>query len=93
MTTYFLTIHLHPSISSNIQTISGEVDRQTTLLENLLSILKENKEISDILIIDNDIRAGYLLISNKIELRTTKQLNDPVSNDMDITIIPISHGG
>jgi len=90
---YKITIILHPSISSRIHTLVGEVDEETTILKGLLSILSEEEDIFRILISGDNIRYGYLILSDKVELRTTKKINTKMSTDMQIRIIPISHGG
>ena len=88
-----ITIHLHPSISSKIQTLVGEVDEETSILQGLLSILSKEEDISKILISKNNIKYGYLILSEKIELRSTRKIDSNVKNNMEIRIIPISHGG
>jgi len=90
---YTITIHLHASISSGISTLTGEIDENSSILEGLVSIISKEEEISKILIYENDIRFGYLILSEKVELRTTKQIDSKVNKDMEIRIIPISHGG
>ncbi|MHA1953300.1 MAG: hypothetical protein ACW96U_05090 [Candidatus Heimdallarchaeaceae archaeon] len=88
-----ITILLHPSISSRIHTLAGEVDEETTILKGILSILSKEEDISKTLISGDNIRYGYLILSDKVELRTTKKINTKICNDMQIRIIPISHGG
>jgi hypothetical protein len=90
---YNITIHLHPSISSKISTLVGEVDEKTTILAALLSIISKEEEISKVLIFEDNIRFGYLVLSDKIELRTTKRIYSKINSNMEIRIIPISHGG
>ena len=93
MTDFFLTLHLHPSIPSDDLILKGEVTSEMTLLEGVLLLLNKNKSVSDLLILNDDIRSGYLLISEKIELRTTKKLFNKIESNLEIRIIPISHGG
>ena len=93
MTSFLLTLHLHPSIPSAIRILEGDFDNNLTLLEGVLTLIKSEKQVSDLLIVDDDIRAGFLLISEKVELRTTKKLFDKFESDTEIRIIPISHGG
>ncbi len=93
MVKYFLTLHLHPSIPSDVNILKGEVTNEMTLLEGVILLLSKNKNVSDLLIINNDIRPGYLLIAEKIELRTTKKLFNKIGSNLEIKIIPISHGG
>ncbi len=90
---YKITVHLHPSISSKIHTLVGEVDEGTSILQGLLSILSKEEDISKILISENKIKYGYLILSDKIELRSTRTIDSNVKKDMEIRIIPISHGG
>lgn len=93
MTYYILTLHLHPSIPSAVRVLEGEVAGNSTLLEGVLILMRSDKHVSELLIVDDDIRAGYLLISEKVELRTTKRLFSKIGSDTEIRIIPISHGG
>ncbi|MHA1201718.1 MAG: hypothetical protein ACTSQ4_04265 [Candidatus Heimdallarchaeaceae archaeon] len=93
MVNYFLTLHLHPSIPSNSNILKGEVTDEMTLLEGVILLLSKNKSVSEILIFNGDIRPGYLLIAEKIELRTTKKLFNKIGSNLEIKIIPISHGG
>jgi hypothetical protein len=86
-------VHLHPSISSRIQTLIGEVNEETSILQGLLSIISKEEDISKLLISENNIKFGYLILSEKIELRSTREIESNVKNDMEIRIIPISHGG
>ncbi|MCG3220365.1 MAG: MoaD/ThiS family protein [Candidatus Heimdallarchaeota archaeon] len=88
-----ITILLHPSISSRIHTLVGEVDEETTILKGLLSILSKEEDIFKTLTSGDQIRYGYLILSDKVELRTTRKINTKISTDMQIRIIPISHGG
>ena len=90
---YSLIINLHPSIQSDIRVIEGEIDSEATLLEGLISLLSEHEKIAKALIHESDIRPGYLLLAEKIELKTTGKLYSPVTSNMEIRIIPISHGG
>lgn len=69
------------------------MDEDTSILQGLLSILSKEEDISKILISENDIRFGYLILSNQVELRTTKRIHSKMNTDMEIRIIPISHGG
>lgn len=93
MNKYKIIIHLHPSIVSDKHSLEGEVNQEILLEEALISILSNEKTVWDQIVLDEEIRPGYLLISNKTELRTTKQLKNKVASDMHIKIIPISHGG
>ncbi|MHA1345372.1 MAG: hypothetical protein ACTSVO_00465 [Candidatus Heimdallarchaeaceae archaeon] len=93
MKKYFLTLHLHPSISSDNHILKGETSSEMTLLESIILLLNKNKNTSELLIIGGDIRPGYLLISEKIELRTTKKLFNKIDSNIEIKIVPISHGG
>ena len=93
MINYILKLHLHPSIPTECRVLEGEVSSDFSLLEGILSLLKSNSDISQILVSEDDIRPGYLLISDKIELRTTKKLYNKIASNIEIRVIPISHGG
>ncbi len=93
MKIFTITVILHPSIPSDIKIIKGEINSETILLDGLISMLSKNEKVASFLIGESDIRPGYLLLSNKIELKTTRKLYSPVISDMEIKIIPISHGG
>jgi len=88
-----ITIHLHSSVSSNLKILKKEFEEGTILLNALILTLSPYKELSDLLIINSTIKPGFLLLANKIELRTTKKLYAPIIEDLIIRIIPISHGG
>jgi hypothetical protein len=88
-----MKVYLHPSIPSETRIISGEVSETSLVLEGLLSIISKNKEANSLLISSDDFKPGYLILHDKIELRTTKRLYAKISSDMEIRIIPISHGG
>ena len=88
-----ITIKLHPSIPSDLKIIEGKIDSEMTLLDGLISLLSKYKQISDLILDKSDVRPGYLLLSDKVELKSTGKLNFPVLSDMEIRIIPISHGG
>ncbi len=93
MVNYVLTLHLHTSIPSDGHILTGEVTNKMTLLDGVILLLSKNRSVSELLISNNDIRTGYLLISEKIELRTTKKLFNKFGSNTEIKIIPISHGG
>ncbi len=93
MVNFILTLHLHTSIPSDDHVLVGEVNAEMTLLEGVILLLSKNKNIYELMILNNDIRSGYLLISEKIELRTTKKLFNKFGSNIEIKIIPISHGG
>ena len=88
-----MKVFLHPSIPLETKVLSGEVNEKTLVLEGLFSVLSTNKEAEKLLILNDDFRPGYLILHDKTELRTTKQLYSIISSDMEIRIIPISHGG
>ncbi len=88
-----MIVHLHSSIPTKIRILKNKIEEDSTLLQGLLSVLSQNKEVYELLVIDEDIKPGFLIISDKIELRTTKLLNSTITKDSELTIIPISHGG
>ena len=90
MSNFLLVIQFHPSIPSQKKIISGKIDDKTTLLEGILSLLRTDKQLSNLLIVNDDIKPGYLLIANKIELRTTRLIYNPAYEDTNIRIIPIA---
>lgn len=93
MKKYTITIRLHSSISSNLQILKKEFEEGTILLNALTLTLSSYKELSDLFILNNNIKPGFLLLANKIELRTTKKIYAPIVEDLVIRVIPISHGG
>jgi hypothetical protein len=90
---YSITIILHPSIPSDKRLIEGKIDTETNLLDGLIFLLSKHEKVVNMLISDSDLRPGYLILSNKVELKSTGKLYSPVKSDMEIRIIPISHGG
>ena len=93
MNEYKLTIHLHPSIETNNQILTGKVQDEMRILDGIISVLKSDENISHLLVVNDDIKPGYLIISNKRELKTTGIINESIKSDLDVRIIPISHGG
>ena len=93
MTSYKIILQIHPSIPSEIDSLQGEFEEGTKLLEGVISMLSKVQKVSKILLHNGDIRPGFLLISNKIELRTTGKIYEFITENMEIRIIPISHGG
>jgi len=93
MVLYRLTVVLHPSIiSKNVRT-TIKVDSTQKILDGLLAALKRIPEAYKILVNNNHLRPGFLFLSDKIELKTTNNLNKNITRDMEIKVIPISHGG
>jgi len=90
---YEILVHLHSSIPTGTRLLKNKFEENTTLLEGLLSVLSQNKEVYELLVVDEDIKPGFLVISDKIELRTTKLLDSVIKKNTELTIIPISHGG
>lgn len=90
---FTLTIILHPSIPSNNRILTGKIKKETPILDGLISILETDEKVASILVSGKDIKPGYLLISDKKELKTTGLLNEKFQTDLEIRIIPISHGG
>ena len=93
MKEFKLTIHLHPSIESEYRLLSNVFKEETKIIDGIISVLKIDENITNLLIINGDIKPGYLLISDKRELKTTGIINEKISSDLDVRIIPISHGG
>ena len=93
MVNYVLTLHLPALFAALLHILTGEVTNKMTILNGVILLLSKNKNVSELLISNNDIRTGYLLISEKIELRTTKKLFNKFGSNTEIKIIPISHGG
>ncbi len=93
MNEYKLTIHLHPSIKTNNQILTGKVQAEMQILDGIISVLKLDENIGHLLVANDDIKPGYLIVSNKRELKTTGIINESIKSDLDVRIIPISHGG
>ena len=90
---FTLTIVLHPSIQSEERILTKQVNDKAILRESILTILSSNRSVFDLLVIDNNIKPGFLLLSNKVELKSTGLLDTKIESDLEIKIIPISHGG
>ena len=88
-----MIVHLHSSIPTKTRLLKNKFEENTTLLQGLLSVLSQNKDVYELLVVNADIKPGFLIISGKIELRTTKLLSSTINKNVEITIIPISHGG
>ncbi len=88
-----MIVHLHSSIPTEIRLLRNKFEEDTTLLQGLLSILSQNKDVYELLVVDGNIKPGFLIISDKVELRTTKLLSSLIKKNTELTIIPISHGG
>ncbi|MCE7742929.1 MAG: hypothetical protein GOP50_10780 [Candidatus Heimdallarchaeota archaeon] len=93
MNEFQLTVLLHPSIESKDHILTGKINSETRILDGIISVLKIDENVAHLLVIDNEIKPGYLLISDKRELKTTGIINEIITSDMDVRIIPISHGG
>ncbi len=93
MNEFQLTVLLHPSIESKNHILKGKIDSETRILDGIISVLRIDESVVHLLVIDNEIKPGYLLISDKRELKTTGIINEIITSDMDVRIIPISHGG
>jgi hypothetical protein len=88
-----MIVHLHSSIPTEIKLLTKKIEKDKTLLQGLISVLSQNKEVYELLVIDEEIKPGFLIISDKIELRTTNLLGSTITKNTELTIIPISHGG
>ncbi len=90
-----LKVNLHQSMPVK----NKMIDRTFNISDNLslknaiIQLLEQYPEVYSYLVKDGDIRPGFLLISGKIELRTTGKLENKLTENMEIRIIPISHGG
>ena len=93
MNSFKLTILLHPSIEAKKQSLTDTIDGETKILDGIISVLKMDDAVSHLLVVNDEIKPGYLIISDKRELKTTGIINEKISSDMNIRIIPISHGG
>lgn len=93
MNEYTLTILLHPSIETTNSVLTGKIKDNTRILDGIIAVLRNDKTIAELLIFNNDIKPGYLLISDKRELKTTGIINEIIESDLNVRIIPISHGG
>lgn len=93
MNSFKLTLILHPSIRSDNCILEGSISGETTILDGILSIIKTDDGVANTLILDDKLKPGHLLISNKIELKTTGKADNLITSDMEVRIIPISHGG
>lgn len=89
----FLQILFHPSIPINQTKIEKRVKKGLTIGEALIETLKESEEAFNYLVKNEKIRPGFLILNNKIELKTTGKLGSKIDRDLTIRIIPISHGG
>lgn len=90
---YKIKIHLHPSIVGKREIIEGKVGENISILDAILYLLSNKKEIQDLILDEKNIRNGFLILNEKIELKTTKKIHTIIKEDTDIKIIPISHGG
>jgi len=93
LTDFKLTLLLHPSIGSINSSLSGMIKSDTRILEGIISVIEQDESVANLLVIDKELKPGYLFISNKRELKTTGIINEKITSDMDVRIIPISHGG
>ncbi|MHA1222198.1 MAG: hypothetical protein ACTSSG_03880 [Candidatus Heimdallarchaeaceae archaeon] len=93
MTKYKIVLQLHPSIPLSTRSLYAEVDKGEILKNVVISLLSKQEDVRNLLLKKGEISPGYLLISEKIELRTTKKIDEYIHKDMEIRIIPISHGG
>ncbi len=93
MNKYKIKIHLHPSIVGKEEIIEGKVGDNTSILNAILYVIGNKKEVQDLILDENNIRNEFLILKEKIELKTTKKIHTIIKEDIDIKIIPISHGG
>ncbi|UJG42716.1 MAG: hypothetical protein K9W46_10025 [Candidatus Heimdallarchaeum endolithica] len=88
-----LQILFHPSIPISQKKMEKRVKKGLTIGQALIETLKENEEAFNYLVKNEKIRPGFLILNNKIELKTTGKLESKIEGDLTIRIIPISHGG
>ncbi len=72
--------------------IEHDVNEGATIIESIKTIIKA-ENLDNILLMNDEIRPGYLLLWQKVELKTTKKIFEKITEDMEIVIIPMSHGG
>ncbi|MHA1304666.1 MAG: hypothetical protein ACTSQE_10550 [Candidatus Heimdallarchaeaceae archaeon] len=90
---FTITVILHPSIPVKNKGLKKQIKQNTKTLEALIDTLSSDQEVYSYLVKNGDIRPGFLLLKGKVELRTTQGLEDVITEDLTIRIIPISHGG
>ncbi len=73
--------------------VEGEVEQDSTLLAGMEKLLRDTGWFSIIFDEHRNIRPGYLLVSEGVELQSTGGLEKTVASDLLVKIIPIYHGG
>ncbi len=73
--------------------VEGEVNSGLTILDGIKKLLSGTGWFSVIFDESGNIRSGYLIISNGVELQSTGGLERVIESDLLVKIIPIYHGG
>ena len=93
MKKYKLKILFHPSIIGYNHSIEAVVEEGTKISDAIFNSIKKDQKLFEHVFKDNEIKAGYLILRGKEELRSTNQMENIIKEDIVIRIIPISHGG
>ena len=73
--------------------VEGEVNSGLTILDGIKKLLSGTGWFAVIFEETGNIRPGYLIISNGVELQSTGGLEKVIESDLLVKIIPIYHGG
>ncbi|MHA1686869.1 MAG: hypothetical protein ACTSYD_10785 [Candidatus Heimdallarchaeaceae archaeon] len=93
MPKYKFEVLFHPSITGHSYSIETVVDKGTKISIALFNTIRKDQKLFDRIFKDKEVKAGYLILKGKEELRSTHQLENFIEEDLVIRIVPISHGG
>lgn len=92
MVTLSIKIHQSLWIEGEEQSFSGEFMNET-IITALSKLLTTSPKVMEQVLRDGHKKPGILFIYDKTELSSLGLLEQPLTEDMSVRIVPILHGG
>ena len=81
------------SIFNQKEPIEIELEKQTTLLTALHKVCAIKQHLQPLLFRDEQLRSDVLILVDKTDVIAMGLLDFPLSDNQQITILPLAHGG
>ena len=81
------------SIFEQKNPIEIDIEEKSTILEAMKEICKDRVKLQSLLFRENELRSDILVIVDKTDVLSMGLLDFELSNNQEITILPLAHGG
>ena len=81
------------SIFEQKDPIEIDIEEKSTILEAMKEVCKDRTKLQPLLFREDQLRSDILVIVDKTDVLSMGLLDFELSNNQEITILPLAHGG